>query len=162
MPAPCLIFLVVNVAMMTNSFCTYWKHTSAMFSYHDELVASSCDANGLATPNFDNFCQRCREAIPSNATILYRGPNQGLVLAYELYPRRIYLLPQDQHDMFHDCWCRESWCQGLAPDPLEHYWKWDQPYPSISPEKFIAEHHITHVVTFDESDIAKNLIQTLR
>jgi hypothetical protein len=157
-----LIFLVINIAMMSNSLCTYWKHTSAMFFYHDELAASSIDVNSKATPNFDNFCRRCREEIPSDARIFYRGPNEGLVLAYELYPRRIYLLPQDQHDMFHDCWCRESWCQGMAPDPLEHYWKWDEPCPNTSPEKFVADHHITYLVTFDEFDVAKSLIQTLR
>jgi hypothetical protein len=157
-----LIFLAINVAMITNSFCTYWKHTSTIFSYHNELLASSCDENGRAAPNFDNFCRRCREEIPSDAKILYRGPNEGLVLAYELYPRRMYLLPQDQHDMFYNCWCRETWCQNMAPDPLEHYWKWDQPCTSISPEKFIADHQITYLVTFDNTDISKNLIQALR
>jgi hypothetical protein len=93
---------------------------------------------------------------------LYHGPNEGLVLAYELYPRRVFMLPQEQRDLFEYCWYMESWCRGMAADPLDRYWKWDQPVLNISQEQFIADHQITWVVTFDSSDVSHNCIQLLR
>jgi hypothetical protein len=157
-----LIIFCCNVVLMCNSLCAYWRHASTMFLAHDEVAANTCDPDGKLQPNFDNFCQRCREQIPLDAQILYHGPNEGLVLAYELYPRRVFMLPGEQRDTFHDCWRRESWCQGMAVDPLDAYWKWDPSLPNISEEQFIADRRITHVVTFDESDITKNFIRALR
>ena len=157
-----LTLLGVNVLIIGWSLLTYWRHASTIFSYHDETAANVVDDNKHAIPNFDNFCRRCREQIPPNARVLYRGPNEGLVLAYELYPRRVFMMPQDQRDMFHECWWRESWCKGMAADPLEHYWKWDLPRYAVPQEQFISEHQITYLVTFDEFDVAKNVIQVLR
>jgi len=156
------IFFCCNVLLMCNSLCTYWRHASTLFSAHDESVANSCDPDDNLQPNFDNFCRRCREQIPPNARILYHGPNEGLVSAYELYPRRVFMLPAEQRDMFHECWRREKWCQGMTADPLDQYWKWDPSLPNISQPQFIADHRVTYVVTFDESDITKNSIQSLR
>jgi hypothetical protein len=157
-----LIFFCCNVALMCNSLCAYWRHASTMFLVHDALTANTCDQDGKLQPNFDNFCKRCREQIPLDARILYHGPNEGLVLAYVIYPRRVFMLPGEQRDMFHECWRRESWCQGMTADPLDAYWKWDPSMPNISEEQFIADRRVTYVVTFDETDVKKNSIQALR
>src|SRR5262249_12605905 len=109
----------------------------------------------------DIFCKQCDKEIPADARILFHGPNYGLILAYELYPRRVFMLPQEQKHMFHFCWQEEKWCAGIAADPLDRYWKWDPPLAPVSEDQFIKEHQITCVVTYDDWKV-KNCIQNLR
>ena len=93
---------------------------------------------------------------------MYRGPTEGLVLAYELYPRRVFMLPSEQRALFHNGWQTDLWCRGMAPDPLEDCWEWDPPLPELTAEQFIAQHGITHIVVYDNTEEANCTIQALR
>jgi hypothetical protein len=157
-----LIFFCLNLIFLCHGYVTYWKHASAMFCYHDGLPSNWRTVDGKPAANFDYFCEQCRTQIPQDARILYHGPNDGLVLAYKLYPRRVFMLPQEQQNMNQNCWLLEEWCQGMTADPLDAFWKWDPPLRDVSEENFIADHHITHVVTFDHTNLAIIGIRPLR
>lgn len=157
-----LVFLILQLSFMGFSVCQYWQRASTMFSYHDSVRPSYLTPEKKLLADFDYLCQECLQQIPADANILYHGPNEGLILAYELYPRSVFMLPQEQRDMFQYCWRLEEWCQGMTPDPLELYWKWDYPLQNISEEQFIADHQITYVVTFDKSHVSNTRIQMLR
>ena len=87
---------------------------------------------------FDRFSDDCCHLIPINARVLYHGPTEGLELAYELYPRRVFMLPREQRDLFHNGWYTDLWCRGISPDPLDDCWKWDPLLPEIPEQEFIA------------------------
>jgi hypothetical protein len=157
-----MVMLCLNVLLTGNYLLGYWRHASKMFAVHNQSVACMCDDDGKPISDFDTLCHQCTKQIPANARILYHGPNLGLILAYELYPRPVFMLPQEQKDMFHYCWRREKWCAGLTADPLDHFWKWDPPLTAVSENQFVADHQITCVVTFDEENVANNSIRILR
>jgi hypothetical protein len=157
-----LVMLCVNILLTGNYLIGYWQHASRMFADRNPLMACKCDDEGNAVSDFDVFLRRCRKEIPAGARVLYHGPNYGQLLAYEIYPSRVFMLPQEQKDMFHFAWREEKWCKGMAADPLDHFWKWDPPLTPVSEEQFIAEHQITCVVTYDDLSVANNSIRDLR
>ena len=157
-----IAMLCLDVLLTGNFLLGYWHQASNMFAVHNQSRACMCDDDGKPISDFDTFCRLCVKQIPANARILYHGPNYGLILAFELYPRRVFMLPQEQKDMFHYCWRQEKWCTGMTADPLDHLWKWDPPLTAVSERQFIAEHQITCVMTFDDRNVANNCIRNLR
>ncbi len=157
----CLV-LVLHLAIVANMLSGYWDQTSSLFLAHESTQSTFVGANGRLICNFPNFCRTCAEQIPPDARILYHGGNEGLVLAFEVYPRRVFMLPQEQFAMFHECWKNELWCRGIAADPLNEKWKWDDSPSNIDAARFIEEHNITHVVTFDPLNAANCRVQQLR
>jgi hypothetical protein len=157
-----LLVGLVQAGLMGKSLVAYWHLSSSTFSHYMTPRPTQIAGNGSSLPTFSYFCDKCQREIPSDARILYHGPNQGLVLAYEIYPRRVFMLPSEQRTMFTDCWRNERWCRGMKPDPMLAIWKWDPPLPNVSEMQFIAEHEITYVVSFDEDNISNCCIQKLR
>jgi hypothetical protein len=152
----------LQIIFMVSSVSAYWRHASAMFAYHAPELVDELGLDHRPISNFENFCERCRQEIPADARILYHGPNEGLILAYELYPRRVFMLPEEQLYFFRNCWSIEPWCKGMTADPLDGYWRWDKTPPKVSPEEFIADHQISYVVTFENEHASGNSIQKLR
>ncbi|HTQ38083.1 MAG TPA: hypothetical protein VMJ32_03595 [Pirellulales bacterium] len=156
-----LLAFCLNILPLVYSVGTYWKRASQQYYLHNPAMPVWQLADGTCS-NLDHFCQQCRAQIPPNANILYHGPNDGLVMAYELYPRRLYMLPYEQRNLCEYCWCLEKWCRGMAPDPLDIVWKWDPPIPDVPEDQFVREHHITYVVNYDYFNPANTSILPLQ
>ncbi len=77
------------------------------------------------------------EPLPADARILYHGGPECMILAYELYPRRVFLLPEEQVRL-----C-EEWVFGREAQPSIR-WPASLDVPSVDKEQFLREHRITH------------------
>jgi hypothetical protein len=159
--AVCLVVLLQGVGV-TKVLLGYWEQTSNLFLAHEFVHSPQFSYLNQWNSSFDRLCADCRRVIPPDARVLYHGPTEGLVLAYEIYPRRVFMLPHEQRDLFHNGWCTDLWCRDMAVDPLDQCWKWDPPLREIPPPQFISEHGITYVVTYDNSDPDNCTIQAWR
>jgi hypothetical protein len=156
------IALILHIGLISKSLLGYWEQTSGLFLAHEAVHSTALSPTGKILCNFDFFCQICLDKIPEDARILYCGGNEGLIMAFELYPRCVFMLPQEQREMFHDCWRNEIWCRGMAADPLDECWRWDPPTPSIDQAQFMQEHGITHIIRFDPLNASSCQIQDVR
>jgi len=109
------------------------------------------------------FARQCRRAIPAHGRILYRGDDWGMPFAYEVYPRRVFMLPDDMA-FAAACWNGHYFPRqrGKADDPLDDYWMRRTPKVDCDPAEFVSGRGITHVVTFDRKDPAKCKIEAIR
>lgn len=101
----------------------------------------------------DNFAARCCAELPANARILYHGINEGWVFAYDVYPRRVFMLPSDWWHLAASCHLK-PWFSYLPSDPLEAYWHRAATSSANERDTFIREHGITHEVFFDAQNPA--------
>ena len=108
--------------------------------------------DGKPAPTLEYFCEAIRSATPPEARILFRGRTPATRLAYEVYPRRLFMLPQD-YTALACAWHVQPWCRQLPDDPHAAYWRQFLPKSSIEAATFIREHGITHVAAFDEYDM---------
>lgn len=113
---------------------------------------------GTVVANLDFFLERCRREIPGRANVVYRGHWEAMLAAYRLYPRRLYLLPEDAYRLA-GAWNRHRWLEILtkgasrAEDRTDQYWLSRQVPPESSAAdraRFFAERGITYVIEFDE------------
>ena len=74
--------------------------------------------------------------------------------AYEVYPRRVFILPQEMTRMAKS-WHKQPQLSDLPPDPHEPYWHQFLPKDSPDPADFIRQHEINYVATFDECDLSR-------
>jgi hypothetical protein len=79
------------------------------------------------------------EPLPADARILYHGGYECMILAYELYPRRVFLLPDEQAQI-----C-EDWMFGSEKESSIR-WPARFAIPTIDLGQFLREHRITHDV----------------
>jgi hypothetical protein len=156
------LMVLIHALGVTKVLLGYWEQTSTLFLTHQSARAPQLGRTRKWDSTFDRFCDECRQLIPPDAAVLYRGPTEGLVMTYELYPRKVFMLPSEQRALFHDGWCTDLWCRGMAPDPLDDYWKWDPLLPDMTEQEFIERHGITHVVTYDNTENTNCTIQSLQ
>jgi hypothetical protein len=95
-----------------------------------------------------HFAERCQRELPPDARILYHGHIESMEFAYEVYPRRVFMLPCDLYAIA-GSWHKQQWLAGMPNDPLEAYWHRDFPSQTTDRETFIREHGITHEAFFD-------------
>ncbi len=99
--------------------------------------------------------------MPADARILFHGQTAGLRLAYEVYPRQVFMLPQELRTLAAS-WHVQPQLADLPVDRKTAYWEERLPDASIDERQFIAEHRINYVVTFDEYDLAKCRVEPAR
>jgi hypothetical protein len=97
----------------------------------------------------EGFAALCCKQIPRNARILYHGTQEGWLFAYEVYPRRVFMLPCDWQELG-GSWHKKRW-MFLTPDPLEKYWERPTVTTAAGREEFVRKHGITHEVFYDAS-----------
>jgi len=129
--------------------------------YPDHLVRNFRSAELLArepqqelsthkSTSVEYFATNCCQLLPRDARILLHARNEGLLLAYELYPRRVFMLPSESCE-FPINWRYQPWHKDMEDDPVESYWRSD-----IDGHEdravFIREHGITHEVFFDADE----------
>jgi hypothetical protein len=109
---------------------------------------------GQQVPLLEHFCSRVCDETPSNARILFHGGTPAMRFAYEVFPRRVFILPPEMTAMA-ESWHVQRQLRDLAPDPHEPYWHQFLPKDSPDPAVFIRQHEITYVATFDEYDLSR-------
>ena len=84
-----------------------------------------------------------------------------MCLAYEVYPRRVFILPQEMSAMA-ESWHAQPQLRDLRPDAHESYWHQFIPRDSVDPAMFIREHRIDYVATFDEYNLSQCRLEPVR
>lgn len=107
--------------------------------------------------HWEFFIPRWKKTIPAEASVAYRGQWEGPLVAYELYPRRLYLLPSDARRLAAN-WYNHRWLakktrgKSLADRWTDQYWSQRSSWPTVNLKSFIQERGITFLLTFDEAD----------
>jgi hypothetical protein len=149
----------VVVATQVLFVLRFWQDYPAYLEFERQVIGNSYrtptyELNGRRLPVVESFSRRLAAELPENARILFHGQTAGLRLAYEVYPRPVFMLPQEMRAMAAS-WHVQPQLADLPGDAKPDYWNRRLPDKSLDERQFIAEHRITHVVTFDEYDIAK-------
>lgn len=116
---------------------------------------------GAELPLLEHFCQQICDSTPPTARILFHGGTPGMRLAYEVYPRRVFILPQEMSAMA-EAWHAQPQLRDLRPDAHESYWHQFIPHESADPTAFIREHRIDYVATFDEYNLSRCRVEAVR
>lgn len=109
---------------------------------------------GAERPLLEHFCQTICEQTPPTARLLFHGGTPAMRLAYEVYPRRVFILPQEMTAMA-EAWQAQPQLRDLPPDAHAAFWDQFLPHETVDPAAFIREHGIDYVATFDDYDLAK-------
>jgi hypothetical protein len=108
-------------------------------------------ALGSKVSSIENFARQVVAQTPADARILFQGRTAVMRLAFEVYPRRVFMLPQDFRTMATQ-WHVQPWLRNAPVDRHEPYWHQFIPIVNADPESFIRQHAITYVARFDETD----------
>ena len=116
---------------------------------------------GHASPTLDYFCETIRASTPPDARILFYGRTPAARVAYEVFPRRVFMLPQD-YTALAAAWHVQPWCQQFAPDPHIAYWQRLLPHDTVAARTFIHDRGITWIAAFDEYDMNLCRVEAVR
>lgn len=119
------------------------------------------NVNGQSVPNLECFARRVSEQLPPNARILYHGQTAALRFAYEVYPRPVFMLPQELTALA-GSWHVQPQLRDIPEDRKLDFWRQRLPTASIDEQDFIRNHRIDYVVTFDEYDLARSHLERVR
>jgi hypothetical protein len=144
-----LALLIANVAVAVSAMLVYPQNLTDNFRAARDDVAESIQIKyGHEFAPLENFAARCCANLPADACILYHGFQEGWVFAYEVYPRRVYMLPSQWWRLAASCHLK-PWFLYLPKDPLETYWNHALASNPTERQAFIRAHGITHEVFYD-------------
>ena len=103
--------------------------------------------------------ERARVELPADARVLYRGRGEGQLLSYVLYPRPVFMHPDDRYSG----WIAHQTLDLGEPLPADPLFPSRLGEPEAGPpmEQFIREHALTHAVRFVESDLGRSTIEAI-
>ncbi len=112
---------------------------------------------GQPVANLEYHILRYRRVIPPRAQIAYRGHWEAMIVAYRLYPRRLFLLPEDVQRLAR-AWGDHRWLEiktkgaSRADAWTDEYWAARHPPVEIPPlSQFLADRHIEYIIRYDEN-----------
>ncbi|WP_347246598.1 hypothetical protein [Thermogutta sp.] len=112
---------------------------------------------GQPVANLEYHILRYRRVIPPRAQIAYRGHWEAMIVAYRLYPRRLFLLPEDVQRLAR-AWGDHRWLEiktkgaSRADAWTDEYWAARHPPAEIPPlGQFLADRHIEYIIRYDEN-----------
>ena len=137
----------------------FWQTYPTLLNFEREAQANTFRYTSFGPPGhelslLEHFCREICEQTPPNARILFHGRTPAMRFAYEVYPRRVFILPQEMTAMA-ESWHVQPQLRDLPADPHELYWHQYLPHDSADPTAFIREHAIDYVATFDEYDLSR-------
>ena len=88
--------LTLNMLLVFRTVVHYPEQVMNSHWFSQEPLESRTiqETNPLAN-SVDNFASRCRQEMPPDARILFHGAQEAWIFAYEVYPRRVFMLPSD-------------------------------------------------------------------
>ena len=125
------------------------------------LARARCELGDRKVPSLECFAQRVINETPADARILFRGRTAGMRLAFEVYPRRVFMLPQDYRTMATE-WHVQPWLKNSPVDWHESYWHQFIPATAIPADEFVRQHRITYVASFDELNLSECKVERVR
>jgi hypothetical protein len=144
-----LALLMANAAVTVSAMLVYPQSLTDNFrTARDDVAECSQIKYGREFAPLENFAARCGADLSADARILYHGFQEGWVFAYEVYPRRVYMLPSEWWRLAASCHLK-PWFQYLPKDPLETYWNRTLASSPSERQAFIRAHGITHEVFYD-------------
>jgi hypothetical protein len=151
-----MFVLIVCQALLLLRF---WSTYPTLLNYQRDAQANTVRFASFGPPGhelslLEHFCQEVCEQTPPNARILFHGHTPAMRFAYEVFPRRVFILPQEMTAMA-ESWHVQPQLRDLPADPHEPYWHQFMPHDSADPTAFIRQHAIDYVATFDEYDLSR-------
>ncbi len=159
----CMFALLAGQALLVARF---WKDYPSVLSFERAAMASAYSSptfkmNGQRLPTLECFSRMVREQLPPDARILFHGRTAALRFAYEVYPRRVFMLPQEMRELA-AAWHVQPQLRDLPDDPHLRFWHDKLPTTSVEPAEFIRERGIDYIATFDENDLAACRVEAVR
>lgn len=115
---------------------------------------------GERVANFEFFMERWRQEIPERAQVAYQGHWEGLLAAYELYPRRLFFTP-DSILRLASGWNDHRWLKirtrgaSAREDWTDEFWPpivQDRFQVPVDLEGFLRERQISCLMRYDEGN----------
>ena len=156
----------VVVACQTLFVLRFWENYPSNLAQEREGLdlfyrETTHKLDGRELPVVEGFSRRVCQQLPADARILFHGQTAGLRFAYEVYPRRVFMLPQEMRVLAAE-WHVQPQLRDIPADGRIEYWRERLPDTAIDERQFIREHRIDYVVTFDEYEIAKCRVEPVR
>jgi hypothetical protein len=159
-----LFFLITtcNLTMMLAHASRYPHHLFQDGQNREFALAHAQGAFGNGkVSSLEHFARQVVAQTPADARILYQGRTAVVRLAFEVYPRRVFMLPQDFRTMATQ-WHVQPWLRDAPTDPHEAYWHQFLPVVNADREAFVRQHAITYMARFDEMDLSKCKLERVR
>lgn len=123
-----------------------------------EKTLESVFVRGDRYTRFAVFFERARRQLPADARVVYVGHAECQILAYVVYPRPVFMHPNDRYAAWIEHQTRDY---GHLPD--DELFRKSYPPPGTTPsfETFVNDHRITHEVKFVESNLARCRIEAI-
>ncbi len=139
----------------------YWLEVPWTFHNEKEEFRRASDSpvrrfRGGWAANYPFFARKVIAETPPEARILYRGGWEGMVFSYDVFPRRVFALPDDLQDLS-GRWHKHAWLEmktggrSNADADTDRYWTAARRFEPIPYEEFVRRYAIDYVVVFDEN-----------
>jgi hypothetical protein len=149
--------MLVLVIVQSVFALRVWQSYPSTLEYERTAQANTIRLATFGPPGaelslLEHFCREVCAKTPPDARILFHGATPLMRLAYEVYPRRVFILPQEMTALA-ESWHVQPQLKDLQPDPHEPYWHQFLPHKEVDAAAFIREHGINYVATFDEHNL---------
>ncbi|NUQ62170.1 MAG: hypothetical protein HUU20_06765 [Pirellulales bacterium] len=130
----------------------------------DSVAAHHRQPASQAVPAIGGFADQCSKTLPPDARILFHGGYEAFLFAYEVYPRRVFMLPEEAFAKFAAALHRQHWLTSKTQldERLEPFWTRGLPRTAGDRETFLDQRRITHEATFHETDVTQCRIESVR
>lgn len=156
------LFFLIATCNLTMMLLRASRYPQLMFQDRENRrFATAVPQGGIGSSkvsSIEHFARQIVEQTPPDARILFQGGTAVMRLAFEVYPRRVFMLPQDYRAMA-TRWHVQPWLRNPPIDRHEPYWHQFIPIVNAGPDAFIRQHAITHVARFNETDSSECLLE---
>ena len=125
------------------------------------LTQAEYETSAGIIPSLEYFAREVIEQTPPDARIMFVGRTSGVRLAFEVYPRKVFMLPSDYRQMATG-WHIQPWFREFPEDIHQAYWHQFIPIDATDEQDFIREHRITHIARFNELDRTACKLESVR
>jgi hypothetical protein len=155
-------FFLIATCNLTMMLFHASRYPQLMFQDRENRrFATAVPQGGIGSSkvsSIEHFARQIVEQTPPEARILFQGRTAVMRLAFEVYPRRVFMLPQDYRTMATH-WHVQPWLRNPPIDRHEPYWHQFIPIVNADPDAFLRQHAITHVARFDETDSSRCMLE---
>lgn len=131
--------------------------------FRRRVAAHGAQEAGEAVPAVEGFANRCM-SLPLEARILFHGGYEAFLFAYEVYPRRVFMLPEESFAKFAAALHRQRWLvrEVQLDERLEPFWTRRLPRIATERDAYLRTCRITHEATFDENRVHLCRVEAVR